>query len=262
MEDLPPWFMFPDKERAEWINTLMKQLWLSCDVFFKEKLTKACQNLGNKNLKIDIVDLGHIPPRVTGIKIYETNVERNVAKEEAIVDLDLDVNLVDCDIKINWQSVPVKLKNFRLKGLLRLTMTPILNCSPVIGGLKIYFAEKPNITINAEAIGVDFNLNKIQEMLEKIIAKKMVYPQKITKSFTKDISSKQMKCPESSGVLGVKLFKAEGLKNTGTGIAGDISDPYAVIRYELCDTYVCEMHALKFPQTGQFGETCIVCLKG
>ena len=41
-----------------------------------------------------------------------------------------------------------------------------------------------------------------------------------------------MKCPESSGVLGVKLFKAEGLKNTGTGIAGDISDPYAVIRYE------------------------------
>ena len=232
IEDLPPWFMFPDKERAEWINTLIKQLWLSCDGFFKEKLTKACQSLGTKNLKFDILDLGPIPPRVTGIKIYETNVERNVAKEEAIVDLDLDVNLVDCDIKINWQSVPVKLKNFRLKGLLRLTMTPILNYSPVIGGLKIYFAEKPDITINAEAIGVDFNLNKIQEMLEKIIAKKMVYPQKITKSFTKEISSKQMKCPESSGVLGVKLFKAEGLKNTGTGIAGDISDPYAVIRYD------------------------------
>ena len=26
-EDLPSWVFFPDKERAEWINSIMKQLW-------------------------------------------------------------------------------------------------------------------------------------------------------------------------------------------------------------------------------------------
>ena len=26
-DDLPSWVFFPDKERAEWVNNIMKQLW-------------------------------------------------------------------------------------------------------------------------------------------------------------------------------------------------------------------------------------------
>ena len=101
-EDLPSWVFFPDKERAEWINSIMKQLWPYVNEYVRTTLftTVGCEGEGRgkyllsqkicavlpqvepavesalsgfklSGFKFDRerVFLGQVPPRVTGIKV-------------------------------------------------------------------------------------------------------------------------------------------------------------------------------------------------
>ena len=45
-EDLPSWVFFPDKERAEWINSIMKQLWPYVNEYVRTMLftTVGCEH--------------------------------------------------------------------------------------------------------------------------------------------------------------------------------------------------------------------------
>ena len=45
-EDLPSWVFFPDKERAEWINSIMKQLWPYVNEYVRTTLftTVGCEH--------------------------------------------------------------------------------------------------------------------------------------------------------------------------------------------------------------------------
>ena len=96
VEDLPAWFIFPDKEKVEWINILIKHYWVNKSNVIKEKLTKGLKSL-NKSGKFnfDVKDLGSIPPKITGVKVYTNNIdpERKIANY-VMIDLDLDFNLI------------------------------------------------------------------------------------------------------------------------------------------------------------------------
>ena len=48
-EDLPSWVFFPDKERAEWINSIMKQLWPYVNEYVRTTLftTVGCEGREN-----------------------------------------------------------------------------------------------------------------------------------------------------------------------------------------------------------------------
>ena len=94
-EDLPSWVYFPDKERAEWINNIMKQLWPYVNMYVRNLLFETVEPAVESALKAyklnpfkfdrDRVFLGQVPPRITGIKVYDTNVSR----KEIILDVDL-----------------------------------------------------------------------------------------------------------------------------------------------------------------------------
>ena len=95
-DDLPSWVFFPDKERAEWVNNIMKQLWPYVNEYVFNKIKKKYfDNLlmryvrdllfttvepavedALKGFKLspfkfdrDRVFLGQVPPRITGIKV-------------------------------------------------------------------------------------------------------------------------------------------------------------------------------------------------
>ena len=96
VEDLPAWFIFPDKEKVEWINILIKHYWVNkCNVV-KEKLTKGLNSLiKSGKFNFDVRDLGQVPPKITGVKVYTNNVdpERKIANY-VMIDLDLDFNFI------------------------------------------------------------------------------------------------------------------------------------------------------------------------
>ena len=79
------------QERAEWINSILKQLWPNVGHYTRKVIAEsvepavkaALDNYGLTGFKFEKVVLGQIPPRVTGIKVYDKNVGRN----EIILDL-------------------------------------------------------------------------------------------------------------------------------------------------------------------------------
>ena len=59
----------------------------------------------------------------------------------------------------------------------------------------------------------------------------MVLPNKFTMALTDAITTKDLKCPDSAGVLRVQLIKAEGLEKKDVGFVGmGKSDPYATLQ--------------------------------
>jgi len=82
--------------------------------------------------RFERVVLGQIPPRITGIKVYDKNVSRN----EIIMDLDL-VFASDCDIKFSVSKFKAKIMDFSLRGILRVVFKPIVNDMPLIGGVQV-----------------------------------------------------------------------------------------------------------------------------
>jgi hypothetical protein len=60
--DVPSWVLFPDVERAEWINTITRLLWPKVNSFVEEILRKFADKLKEnenfKNFCLEKVDLG------------------------------------------------------------------------------------------------------------------------------------------------------------------------------------------------------------
>lgn len=63
-EDLPSWVLFPDVERAEWMNSVLKTLWPRIKDYSEAKLRDLQPSINKqpwlKNLKIDKVNMGEI----------------------------------------------------------------------------------------------------------------------------------------------------------------------------------------------------------
>ena len=72
-------------------------------------------------------------------------------------------------------------------------------------------------------------------MIRKIILEQigffMVLPNKFTMALTDDITTEELKCPDSAGVLRVQLIKVDQLMKKDIGLMGmGKSDPYAVLQ--------------------------------
>ena len=100
----------------------------------------ALDGYGLGGFKFEKVVLGRIPPRVTGIKVYE----KNTARDEIIMDLDL-IFASDCDIKFSLKKISAKIGDFSLRGLLRVVLKPLITDVPLIGGVQVYFLTSPEI---------------------------------------------------------------------------------------------------------------------
>ena len=102
--------------------------------------------------KFEKVVLGRIPPRITGIKVYE----KNISRDEIIMDLDL-VFASDCDIKFSIKKISAKIGDFSLRGLVRVVFKPLVSEIPLIGGIQVYFLSQPEI---------DFDLGGVANALD------------------------------------------------------------------------------------------------
>ena len=122
VEDMPSWVFFPDKERAEWVNAIIHQLWPNVGHYTRKLISEsiepavkaALEGYKLNGFRFERVVLGQIPPRITGIKVYEKNVSRN----EIIMDMDL-VFASDCDIKFSLGKIKAKIMDFSLRGMIR-----------------------------------------------------------------------------------------------------------------------------------------------
>ena len=237
VEDLPSWVFFPDKERAEWINSIIQQLWPNVGHYTRKLISEsiepavksALEGYGLNGFKFERVVLGQIPPRITGIKVYDKNVSRN----EIIMDMDL-VFASDCDIKFSIGKIKAKIMDFSLRGLLRVVFKPIVNEIPLIGGVQAYFLTSPDIDFDLGGIANAFDAPGLSNIIRKIVLEQigyfMVLPHKFTMPLIANVENRLLKCPDSAGVLRVRLHRATNLVKKDVGVLGmGKSDPYAVL---------------------------------
>ncbi|XP_074035677.1 extended synaptotagmin-2 isoform X2 [Leptinotarsa decemlineata] len=236
IKDLPAWVLFPDTERAEWLNKVVKQFWPFVNFFTRDlmknyvepKLSKNLEKYALKGFHFERIVLGSVPFRTGGIVIYE-----NVSRDEVVMDVDLSY-AGDCDIKFRLRGLLGGIKNFQLYGKLRIVLKPLIRHFPLIGGVQVFFLNNPEIEFDLDGIAGILDIPGINESLRKCVcdtvASFMVLPNKFPVRFSKEVSTEKLITPNPAGVLRVHVIEAKNLlKKDITFTCKGTSDPYTAL---------------------------------
>jgi len=134
-DELPSWVYYPDVERAEWLNKMLQQMWPNIGEYVKNLVKTTIEPLINSNMpsqltpfKFEQIDVGNIPPRIGGMKVYIENIRR----DEIIMDIEFTC-ASDAYIKVSVRGLPAGVKDVMVHGTVRVVMTPLVSKIPIVG---------------------------------------------------------------------------------------------------------------------------------
>lgn len=188
--DLPSWVNFPDVERAEWINKILHQMWpfvgKILDKILRENVGPVLRSKVPSTLSgihFDTIRLGDLPPRIGGIKVHTDNLKRS----EIMMDVDI-IYAGDSKITLATKGLKLGLEDLEIRGSLRVLLYPLIPDLPLIGGLTMYFINRPQIAFELtnvlnvlETPGVNSLLRNI---IDDAIASFIVLPNKLAFSLS------------------------------------------------------------------------------
>ncbi|KAL1513440.1 hypothetical protein ABEB36_002851 [Hypothenemus hampei] len=234
--DLPAWVQFPDIEKTEWLNRIIKQLWPKVNIYIhdivkellQKKLNKKIGKYGLSGLTVEKLTVGVIPFRIGGIVVFE-----NVSDNEIVLDLDVSY-AGDCDIILKYSKVTGGIKNFQLYGRLRVVLKPLINELPLAGGIEAFFINPPHIDFSLDGLASVLEFPMLSILLKKVvldtISSVMVLPNKFPIRLNKKVSKQQIRFPNPKGVLRVHLVQGRQLFQKDLTLSGQHTcDPYAVL---------------------------------
>lgn len=199
---------FPDVERCEWLNRILKQVWPNANHYartlikdvIEPNVQKALEKYKMNGFKFDRMILGTIPPRIGGVKVYDKNIARN----EIIMDVDLFYTS-DCDITFALAGFKGGIRDFQIHGKMRIIMKPLIATMPLVGGLQIFFLNNPNIEFNLVGVVDLLDMPGLSDMLRKIIVEQvaaiMVLPNKLPITLSDAVPAVTLKMPEPEVII-------------------------------------------------------------
>lgn len=236
VEDLPSWVFFPDVERAEWLNKMIYQMWPYIGEYIMKMLRESIEPKVRTSLpatlssfRFTTIDLGDIPPRVGGIKVYTTTVRRDE------VYMDLEINYAsDSNIVVQLKGMSAGIKDFNLRGVMRVIFRPLISKMPLIGGVNLFFLNNPDIDFNLTNLANALDLPGLSDLLHTIIREQvaniMVLPNRIPIQLASKVDLRKLTYPLPQGVVRVHIVEAKELIKADISILGQgKSDPYVVL---------------------------------
>ena len=161
LADTSPALVQPDYERVRFLNRLLSQLWphLSPAIHKKvmEQSAAAIQGAIKriplvKNVRIDVLDLGTRPFRVDSFKSYVRHNDDNWIMFEAplLWGGDMRVRVV---VEVSFfglfvVGIPVEVANVQIKALARVTLYPLVEQLPCVGGASVCLLEEPTVDLD------------------------------------------------------------------------------------------------------------------
>jgi len=276
---LPSWVAFPDFDRMEWVNKILDQMWPNVDsyatLFVKTFIEPKLHNILDlmqlnqvSGFQIKAVELGSIPARVNGIKVYDKTRAGSsdaTAVQEVLLDCDISYQ-GDARVIFTLQGISAQIHSIKFRGMARIHLKPLLNRFPFIGGFEIYFLQTPQLEYGLGGIGTFGEVPGISALVRSIVLDKIrsrfVWPNKFklylpmptqanyfhqpseANSTTGSVGSAgdinaeadglaekwSFLLPRPAGLLVVQLVEARDLlkKDKHFGGSGK-SDPYAVV---------------------------------
>ena len=238
---LASWISFPDFDRVNWINQILYQLWPNVNSFattfvktiIEPKIQNTLEMLQIKQLagfEIERVELGSIPARVEGVKVYDQKYILGSKSEEIILDCDF-VYEGDAKITFSIQGILAEITTIKFRGMARVQLKPLINRIPFIGGFELYFLDKPLLDYTLGGIGNLADLpgvsNIVRNVVDGIICSKFVWPNRLKLHLPLETP---IKPPIPAGLLTVTLREAKNLMKADKYFGGSgNSDPYAII---------------------------------
>ncbi|VDK35374.1 unnamed protein product [Taenia asiatica] len=236
--ELPAWVYFPDVERAEWLNKVMQRMWPYITEYVNKVLVETVQPAVNANLPSSLhpfifmrTDLGDTPPRIGGIKVY---VEESIHRDEVVMDVDLML-YSDARIKVSVGKIVAGVKDFELRGTLRILMKPLVSQIPFVGAVTVCFLDNPYINFLLTHMGNILTMPGLQQTLyrtvQDAVSSLCVLPNRISVPLVNDVILEQIRFPSAQGAIRVEVISASDLVSADVNPIGkSSSDPYCVVR--------------------------------
>ena len=196
LKDTSPGLTNPDFERFVSANRILQQLWphLSPAIHkeviaqSKEPVKKAIEKIPfAKGVRVDKMDLGQRPFRVDSIKSYESDDNLIMMETPIFWGGDMVVRVViEAEIAGKTVDLPIQISSIQFKALARITLYPLVEQLPCIGGVTLSLLEEPTVDLDLRILDSPDLLSIppipiIRRIITNVVAGKMlVYPNEIT----------------------------------------------------------------------------------
>ncbi|XP_042884998.1 extended synaptotagmin-1-like isoform X12 [Penaeus japonicus] len=235
--NLPSWVTFPDMERVEWLNKIIRQLWPYAGQYVKDlckysiepSMRTALEEYKLNGFQFEKIILGDTPPRFSGVKVYD-----DTSRHEIIMDMDF-AYAGDCKFEVSVSKFKMGIKDLQISGRLRIVMKPLVRQIPLVGGLQVFFLNNPDVDFNLIGLADVFDMPGLSDILRSIVTEQighmMVLPNRYPIQLVEDIDVVELKCPAPAGVIRLNVIEAQNLMKKDIGIMGTgKSDPYCILR--------------------------------
>mmetsp|Transcript_12001 Transcript_12001/g.33825 ORF Transcript_12001/g.33825 Transcript_12001/m.33825 type:complete len:1402 (+) Transcript_12001:47-4252(+) len=244
MQQVPPWVDFSQKEKVEWLNTLLETIWPFAKEATEKNIHDALTPLFAQfkpdflsELAFDTLDLGDVPPVVESIstRLKDDNLEEEGDEQiqlDVAVNMSSETNIVVA-AKTRAVSLLTKLADLSVIGTMRVVIAPLCDTIPCFKALSVSFVSKPQISFKLKSFKVPVTAipkfkDWIDDFLGNTLAYTFVWPKKIIVPLQELTDEERRICSDVSaeGILWVEVVGAENLRNAD---ALGKSDPYAKV---------------------------------
>ncbi|XP_044755203.1 extended synaptotagmin-1-like [Coccinella septempunctata] len=233
-KELPAWVFFPDIERVEWFNKILRQLWPTMNNFTRSfiqetlepELRTTMDSYMLKGFYFQRIELGSISPKITGVKVYD-----RTGRNEIILDLYIFYG-GDCEFLFGVSGMNGGIKDFQIEGTMRVIMKPLIPTVPIIGGIKYFFIDNPDIDFCLTGVTGILEIpgvrTQFRNVIESVVNSMLVLPNMcvVNLSDAAEVIS-YLRTPQPKGVLRVNVMEG---KNLIPQDINGLSDPYVIIR--------------------------------
>ncbi|UJR22549.1 hypothetical protein I4U23_025598 [Adineta vaga] len=236
LDELPSWVFFPDVERAEWINKIIKQAWPYANKYLDKAIFHDIMipmirgtSPALSDFSFEKLDLGEIPPRIGGVKVYSDNIRDQIM-------MDIEVFYAgDAKIKSKVKGIVCGIKDIQFVGDLRIILSPLINTIPLFGAITYFFLRKPSIDFKLTDAGTLVDIPGLNDLMlvqiNDIVASMMVLPNRQVFPLVTDLQIGHLRWSSPQGVVRVIVFQARDLVKSDITLLGKgKSDPFVKVK--------------------------------
>ncbi|KAF3335183.1 synaptotagmin-4-like isoform X1 [Carex littledalei] len=235
-DNFPEWISFPSFEQVKWLNKQLSKMWPFIAQAVSAVVTETVEPLlddyrpaGIKSIKFKKFFLGHVPPKIEGIRV------QSLTKGQITMDIDFrwggDPSII-LGVEALVASLPIQLKDLQVFTVIRVVFQ-LCEQIPCISAVVVALLAdpKPRIDYTLKAVGGSLTAvpgldDMIDDTVDSIVEDMLKWPHRVViplGGVDVDLSDLELK---PQGKLTVTVKRANNLMNTD--IIGK-SDPYVVL---------------------------------
>eukprot|EP00793_Prasinoderma_coloniale_P000571 PRCOL_00003719-RA len=221
--DVPSWVSYPDFERTNWINQLLKKMWPFIAAYVGDMILESVNPMieyyrppSIKTMKLSVADLGTVPPVLAGVKVESTP-----SQDEALLLTDLKW-AGDPNIKLVIKLPPpignltIAVADLQVFCKVRFVLKPMMPTAPLVGCVGVSLVGPPTIDFALRVAGGDVMAipgvtSSVRGMVKSMLEDWMIWPNVMQCPMVSDIDLAKLRAGYTDGMLFVKVKRAYNL---------------------------------------------------